>query len=252
MKKTALITGASAGLGVEFAHQLAAAGYDLVLVARRKEKLDTVADELRQRHGCDVHTLSADLSEPGAPAAIEAAIERPIDYLVNNAGSAGPNLLEDRDWPEQDAFLRLMMISVAEMCHRFVPPMVERGFGRVINVSSFAGRVVRSAGANYGPSKAYLISLSEELALMTHGSGVHVSALCPGFTHTDFHAAGDLQEMKDGLPSWLWYDADVVVREGIEAVERGKAVAISGRLYRVLDPLARSPLAKGLIKRTSR
>lgn len=252
MNRTALITGASAGLGLEFARQLAASGHNLVLTARRADKLAEHAADLTQAHGVSVQTVSADLSKPSAPAEIEAAVEAPVDMLINNAGSAGPSLLEDRDWVAQDAYLRLMMISVAEMCHRFLPPMIERGFGRVINVSSFAGRVTRSSGANYGPSKAYLISLSEELALMTAGTDVHVSALCPGFTHTDFHAEDNLKAMKDGLPGWLWYDADVVVRDGLKAVERGKAVAISGRLYRVLDPLARSPLAKALIKRTSR
>lgn len=252
MAKTALITGASAGLGVEFARQLAADGYDLILVARRAEKLAEVASTLKAEHGCQVQTISADLSLPNAPAEIEAQISQPIDFLVNNAGSAGPNLLEDRDWQEQDAFLRLMMTSVAEMCHRFMPGMNERGFGRVINVSSFAGRLTRAAGGNYGPTKAYLISLSQELALMTQGSGVTVSALCPGFTHTDFHSSGDLSEMKAKMPGFLWYDADVVVREGLAAVEKGKAVAISGRLYRWLDPIARSRLIAPLIKIANR
>lgn len=252
MSRTALITGASAGLGVEFARQLAADGYDLILVARRAEKLAEVAADLKAKHGSLVQTISADLSLPEAPAEIEAQISEPIDILVNNAGAAGPHLLEERDWQEQDAFLRLMMISVAEMCHRFIPGMCDRGFGRVINVSSFAGRVTRAAGANYGPSKAYLISLSQELALMTQGSGVNVSALCPGFTHTDFHSSGDLSEMKSRLPGFLWYDADVVVRDGLAAVEKGKSVAISGRLYRWLDPIARSRLAAGLIKIANR
>ena len=134
------------------------------------------------------------------------------------------------------------------MCHRFVPGMRERGFGRVVNVSSFAGRLARPAGANYGPSKAYLVALSEELALDLKGTGVHVSALCPGFTHTEFHESAGLMEMKEGLPDLLWYDADVVVREGIEAVEAGKAIHVSGRLYRLLDPLAQSVWIRPLIK----
>ncbi len=252
MARTALITGASAGLGVEFARQLAADGYDLILVARRAEKLTEVATALQKEHDCRVQTISADLSLPSAPAEIEAQISQPVDFLINNAGAAGPHLLEDRDWQEQDAFLRLMMTSVAEMCHRFIPAMSDRGFGRVINVSSFAGRVTRAAGANYGPSKAYLISLSQELALMTQATGVNVSALCPGFTHTDFHSAGELMEMKSRLPGFLWYNADVVVREGLAAVEKGKSVAISGRLYRWLDPIARSRVAAGLIKLANR
>ena len=167
---------------------------------------------------------------------------------MNNAGVAGPHLLEDRDWSAQARFFELMMLSVAQLCHRFIPPMRERGFGRVINVSSFAGRLARPAGANYGPAKAYLVALSEELALLLKGSGVHVSALCPGFTHTEFHEAAGLMDMKRGLPGFLWYDAATVVRDGIEAVERGRAIRVSGRIYRWLDPLAQSVWVRPLLK----
>jgi len=126
--------------------------------------------------------------------------------------------------------------------------MRARGYGRVVNVSSFAGRIARPAGAHYGPSKAYLVALSEELALELKGTGVQVSALCPGFTHTEFHDAGDLQEMKKGLPGWMWYDAETVVREGLEAVERSRPIQVSGRLYRWLDPFAQSVWTRPLFK----
>jgi short-subunit dehydrogenase len=254
MPRTALVTGASAGLGVEFARQLAARGLDLLLVARREDRLEAIADELVREHGRRVHTYAADLSQREAPDAIfsharESGIE--IDYLVNNAGSAGPNLLEERDWSVHAEFLELMMLSVTHLCHAFIPGMKERRYGRVINVASFAGRIARPAGANYGPAKAYLIALSEELALQLRGSGVHVSALCPGFVHTEFHEVGGLMDAKRELPDFLWYDAQTVVREGIEAVERGRAVMVSGRLYRWLDPLAQSvwtrPLFKSLV-----
>lgn len=247
----ALVTGASAGLGAEFARQLAARGHDLLLVARREERLKELAGELATAHGCRVDVFAADLSERGAPARIEAFAARQglhIDWLVNNAGAAGPDLLEDRDWNAQTRFFELMMLSVAHMCHLFVPPMRERGFGRVINVSSFAGRLSRAAGGNYGPAKAYLVALSEELALLLAGSGVQVCALCPGFTHTEFHEVAGLMDMKRGLPGFLWYDAETVVREGIEAVERGKPIWISGRLYRWLDPLAQSVWLRPLLK----
>jgi short-subunit dehydrogenase len=251
MKRTALVTGASAGLGVEFARQLAAEGLNLVLVARRKEKLDHVANELRQAHGVEVTTAEADLSDPRAPHALfeftqSANLE--IDYLINNAGSAGPHLLEEPTWAPQAEFLELMMISVAHMCHHFIPPMRERGFGRVINVSSMAGRLARPAGAHYGPSKAYVIALTEELALTLANTGVNVSTLCPGFTHTDFHEAGDLMDMKNGLPGFVWYSAKTVVRDGLRAVEKGKPIMISGRIYRWLDPLAQSVFVRPLIK----
>lgn len=239
----ALITGASAGLGAEFAKQLASAGNNLILVARRQEKLETLARALAQHYGIAAEIIVADLADPAAPAAIEATCQRHgwlVDRLVNNAGIAGPDLVKDRDWGEQQAFFQLMMTSVAEMCHRFVPAMVDRGFGRVINIASVAGRIPRSGGCNYGPSKAYLVALSEELNLTFARSGVHTTALCPGFTHTDFHETAGLSAMKAGMPKWLWYNADVVVRDGLAAVEAGRPVVVSGRLYRWLDPLFQS------------
>ena len=247
----ALVTGASAGLGAEFARQLAERGLDLLLVARRRDRLDDLARELGEAHGVRADVFAADLSEPEAPARIESfAAERgiQIDWLVNNAGSAGPDLLADRDWSAHARFFELMMLSAAQLCHRFIPPMRERGFGRVINVASFAGRLARPAGANYGPAKAYLVALSEELALMLRGSGVRVSALCPGFTHTEFHEAAGLMDMKRALPGFVWYDAATVVREGIEAVERGKPIWVTGRIYRLLDPLAQSVWMRPLLK----
>jgi short-subunit dehydrogenase len=251
MKRRALITGASAGLGVEFAEQLAARKIDLLLVARRKEKLEAVAADLRARHGVDVALFAADLALRDAPRAIfewsrDAGLD--VDYLVNNAGSAGPHLFEEPDWAPQAEFLELMMLSVAQMCHWFIPPMKARRFGRVVNVASVAGRISRPAGAHYGPSKAYLIALSEELALMLRGTNVNVSALCPGFTHTDFHASAGLDAMKRRMPGFIWYDADVVVREGLAAVEKGKPIQVSGRLYRWLDPFTQSVFVRPLIK----
>ena len=242
-RRTALVTGASAGLGVEFARQLAEREYDLVLVARRRDRLEQLANELRERHAVRVDVIAADLADPGAPQAIAEGVDElglGIDYLVNNAGSAGPDLLEDRDWSEQAAFLQLMMTSMAHLCHLFAPGMRERGFGRILNVASVAGRIARANDLNYGPSKAYVVALSEALHLTLKHHGVNVCALCPGFTHTDFHEVADMLEMKASSPDILWYDADVVVREGLAAVEKGWCVYCSGRLYRFLDPLLQS------------
>jgi short-subunit dehydrogenase len=241
--RTALITGSSAGLGTEFARQLAARGYNLVLVARNVERLEKIATELAAEHGVDAQYIAVDLSQPTAPRALYDEVqyrELKIDYMVNNAGVAGPNLLDAGDWEEHRAFFQLMMLSIAELCHLFIPPMRERGFGRVINVASVAGRLARSGGCNYGPAKAWVISMSEELALTVKDDGVLVSALCPGFTHTEFHERAGLMDMKNRMPKFLWYDAAVVVREGLNAVERGKRVYSSGRLYRWLDPLFQS------------
>jgi short-subunit dehydrogenase len=245
--RTALITGASAGLGKEFSRQLAAAGYNLVLVSRTRSELDRVATEITTDFGVKTQVITADLSHPEAPQLICAQLNErglQIDYLVNNAGIAGPSLLDDNDWHSQTAFFQLMMLSVAQLCKLLVPAMCERGFGRVINVASVAGRVPRGGGCNYGPSKAWVIALSEELALTVADDGVKVCALCPGFTHTEFHQRAELMEMKNSIAKWLWYPAETVVSEGLKAVERGKSVYVSGRIYRLVDPFMQSVLTR--------
>jgi short-subunit dehydrogenase len=251
-RQSALITGASAGLGTEFARQLAARGFDLLLVARRSERLRSLAKELTEAHEVRVETLPVDLSVPDSPPRIlgyahECGLQ--IDFMVNNAGSAGKDLLKDRSWSEHAEYLELMMISVAQMCHLFVPLMCDRGYGRIINVASVAGRIPMPHDLNYGPSKAYLIALSEALDLTVRPFGVRVSALCPGFTHTEFHDAAGLREMKARMPGFIWYDAEVVVREGLRALDKGKSVFVSGRLYRWLDPLLQGFWFRRLIKK---
>tara|TARA_R110000782_G_scaffold20391_4_gene55021 strand:- start:1674 stop:2456 length:783 start_codon:yes stop_codon:yes gene_type:complete len=239
-RQCALVTGASAGLGAEFARQLAAAGNNLILVARRKSALDTIAQSCAEEFGVEVDVISADLSLPDATSEVFAEVRRrglDVHYLINNAGAYGPDLLEDRDWPMQQRNIELMMTSVAGMCHHFIPPMRQRGFGRVVNVASVAGLVSLAGDTGYGPYKAYLIALSKGLAATLASHGVNVMALCPGFTHTEFHTVDELAKMKRGSPSFLWYDADVVVREGLVALEKGKIVYVSGRLYRYLVPL---------------
>lgn len=248
--KRALITGASAGLGKEFARQLGAAGKDLILVARRREPMEDLAAELRDAHGIEIEIMTADLSDAAAPAKLfmdtqERGVE--VDYLINNAGSEGPDLIKVRDWERQDAYLRLMMTSVAAMCHQFIPGMVERGFGRVLNVASVAGRMTVNGDYSYGPTKTYLIALSKALATTYKPRGVYIMALCPGFTHTDFHASDKLTVMKGNTPGFAWYKADVVIREGLTALEKGKDEYTSGRLYRYLVPVLRSRIGRRLV-----
>ena len=241
----ALITGASAGLGAEFARQLARKGKDLILVARRTEPMEALARDLADEFNVLVDVIQADLSDADATSMLFAKVNRrghAVDYLINNAGSVGPDLLDDRDWPAQQKYIELMMTSVAGMCHHFIPPMREKGFGRVLNVASVAGHVSLAGDTSYGPTKAYVIALSKGLAATLRGDGVHVLALCPGFTHTDFHVSDELTRMKNSTPAFIWYDADVVIREGLAALEKGKDVYISGRLYRYLTPLLRSRL----------
>ncbi|MGB1140528.1 MAG: SDR family NAD(P)-dependent oxidoreductase [Halioglobus sp.] len=253
--RTALITGASAGLGAEFARQLAAQGYNLVLVARRREKLEELAAQLQQTHGITCHVEAADLVDPAAPQALYDSLQDKgihVDYLVNNAGIAGPGLLDVRDWEQQKDFYQLMMTSVAHLCHLFIPPMQQRGFGRVINIASVAGRIPRADGCNYSSSKAYIVALSESLAVTLADTDVNVSALCPGFTHTEFHEVAGMMEMKNSMPKWLWYPAATVVADGIKAVEKGKPVYVSGRLYRWVDPFFQSVWTRRLFKAPGR
>lgn len=250
MSRCALITGASAGLGAEFARQLAASGNDLVVVARRADKLEALAAELRDAHGVDVAVMATDMTDPAAPAELFRQTQErglQIDYLVNNAGSEGPDLLRARDWSRHDAYLRLMMTSVAAMCHEFIPGMQERGFGRVVNVASVAGRMTVNGDYSYGPTKAYLIALSKGLASSCRDQGVYVMALCPGFTHTEFHDSDKLTAMKKATPKFIWYGADVVIREGLAALEKGKDEYTSGRLYRFLVPVLRQRWTRGLL-----
>ncbi len=248
----ALITGASAGLGAEFARQLASKGKDLVLVARRLEPMQELAAELTDEFNVAIDIIQADLSKTDATARLFAEVSdrgMTVDYLINNAGAVGPDLLTERDWPEQQAYIELMMTSVAGMCHHFIPPMQSRGFGRVLNVASVAGHVSLAGDTSYGPTKAYLIALSKGLAATVRPQGVYVLALCPGFTHTEFHQSPELTRMKSRSPTILWYDAEVVVHEGLAALEKGKTVYISGRLYRYLVPVLKSRIGAWLMTR---
>ncbi len=250
-KQRALITGASAGLGKEFARQLAARGMDLILVARRREPMEKLATELHDEYAVEIEIMTADMTDSTAPATLFRETQEKglvVDYLINNAGSEGPDLIKVRDWDKHDAYLRLMMTSVAAMCHEFMPGMVDRGFGRVLNVASVAGRMTVGGDYSYGPTKAYLIALSKALATTYKPEGVHVMALCPGFTHTDFHASDKLTIMKSDTPKFIWYDADIVIREGLNALERGKDEYTSGRLYRFLVPVLKQRWSRGLLK----
>jgi hypothetical protein len=205
--------------------------------------MEELAARLSDEFNVVIDVIQSDLSAADATGDLYAEVCQrglEVDYLINNAGSVGPDLLTDHDWPAQQKYIELMMTSVAGMCHHFIPPMQQRGFGRVLNVSSVAGHVSLPGDTSYGPTKSYLIALSKGLAAATRAQGVHVLALCPGFTHTEFHQSAQLTRMKKRSPDFIWYDADVVVREGLNALESGKSMYISGRLYRWLIPVLRT------------
>lgn len=243
-RRTALVTGASAGIGLAFARVFGAHGFDLVLTARRAARLDTIADELTTRHGITVRTLPADLENPGAPARIAewvAAESLPIDALVNNAGYGLPGPYGKTSWAQQARFLQIMVIAYAELVHRFLPGMVARQYGRIINVSSVAGLIPGTPGHTlYPASKAFLVKFSQSLALETAGSGVRVTAVCPGFTYSEFHDVNGTRELVSAnVPAFLWLDADAVARHGFAAVMAGRPIAVKGAIYKALVLFAR-------------
>lgn len=236
-----LVTGASSGIGAAFARRLAALGHDLVLTARRVDRLETLAAELRDKHAASVTLLPCDLADPSAPRWLaEAIAERAltVDWLINNAGYGVPGTFDANDWSTHSAFLQVLLTAPTELTWRLLPGMRERGYGRIINVASLAGHVPAPAGHTlYAASKAYLIKFSQSLALENQALGVHVSALCPGFTWSEFHDVTQTRDKMDKLPGFMWLSAGEVVLQGIAAVERGQAVHIPGHVNRAIKTL---------------
>jgi short-subunit dehydrogenase len=236
-----LITGASAGIGAAFARQLAALGHDLVLTARRVDRLEALAGELREKHGISVTVLPNDLADPNAPQALYEALQQrglQVDWLINNAGYGVPGSFLANDWKTHADFLQVLLTAPTELVWRLLPGMRERGYGRVINVASLAGHVPGPAGHTlYAASKAYLIKFSQSLALENHAAGVNVCALCPGFTWSEFHDVTGTRDKMNQMPGFMWLSADEVVCQGIEAVERGQAVYIPGRVNRTIKTI---------------
>lgn len=230
--QTALITGASAGLGAEFARQLAAQGVHLVLTARRVDRLEALGQELVDQHGIEVTVLGLDLAQPDAVDDLVAQLQTQqlhIDWLINNAGYGLTGNFESRSWDEHADFLRVLLEAPLKLTHRLLPAMRKRGFGRVVNVSSLAGLVPATAGHTlYGAVKSALVRFSQALGQECEGSGVHVSALCPGFTLTEFHDVNGTRPKVSKMPKFMWMDAATVVRQGIQAVEAGDLVRTNG------------------------
>lgn len=243
-RKLALVTGASAGIGAAFARVLAGAGYDLALTARRLDRLDTLAEEIRLRHGVEILTVVADLAEPEAPGHILdhlTAHGRTVDALVNNAGYGLPGTYADTLWTDQQAFLQVMVTAPCELAHRVLPGMQQRRFGRIINVASLAGLVPGSSGHTlYAASKSLMIKFSQSLHLEAAADGVHVSALCPGFTYSEFHDANGTRAMVSAsTPSWMWLGADEVAAAGYEAVEANRPVCVPGAPNKAIAALVK-------------
>lgn len=236
---TALITGASSGLGAEYARQLAAKGVDLVLVARDRDALDDLASRLRAEHDVQVQVLAADLLKSRNRAKVEARLadaERPIDVLVNNAGFGLPLAFERNDIDDEVQHLELHVEVPMRLMHAVLPGMQARGRGRIINIASVAAFIPRST---YGAVKNWVVSFSRWANGRYAAYGVTVTAVCPGFTHTNFHERAGLPPGKEGVPDWMWLDARDVVAESLRDAVRGKAVSIPSVKYKALVAVSR-------------
>lgn len=230
---TALITGASSGLGAEYARQLAARGADLVLVARDRDALEDIAVEVR-RSGVKAEILVADLLKPRQREKVERRLsdpDRPVQVLVNNAGYGLPLAFERNDIEDEARHLALHVEVTMRLMHAAVGPMLERGSGRIINVASVAAFIPRST---YGAVKGWVVSFSRWANGRYAPKGVTVTAVCPGFTHTNFHERAGLPPGQEGIPDWMWLDATQVVSESLRDAARGKAVSVPSYTYRFL------------------
>ena len=241
----ALVTGASAGIGAEFCHQLAARGYSIVLVARREDKLDEVAEKVRDKHGVECRCIPLDLALPDASVTLCAQLESlgiEVEFLVNNAGFGIIGSFEKVEWERHEQFLQVMLNSVCELTWLLLPGMQERGKGYIVNVASVAGLIPGAArNTLYGATKSFLVKFSESLAMENADTGVKVSALCPGFTYSEFHDVMNIREQVSQMPDWMWMEAAPVVEYGIESVMRDKPrlVAVPGKANRFIAMLMR-------------
>jgi short-subunit dehydrogenase len=244
---SALVSGASSGIGEAMARELAARGSEvLVLVARRRERLEALAAELTARHGTRCEVLVADLADPGELRAVETRVadpDRPLDLLVNNAGTGTSGRFVDLPADGEEHVVRLNVVAPLRLTAAALPAMVARGRGAVVQVSSLAAYAPAPGNATYAGTKAFLTTWSEGLHEELRGTGVTVTTVCPGFTRTEFaDRVGDSDF--NAAPGFVWMSAATVAREGLEAAARGRALSVPGAGYKAaaaaISPLPRS------------
>jgi short-subunit dehydrogenase len=246
---TALVTGATAGIGNAFVRRLAADRYDLVLVSRDETRLEELAGELRRTYGVRVDVLAADLAEDAGCRLVEARLSdpaEPVDLLVNNAGFSLGGRFIGNDVEDEDRLLRVLVRAVLRLTRAALPGMIERRHGVVINVSSVAAFVPQGT---YSAAKAWVTSFTQGLAGDLAGTGVRMLALCPGFTHTEFHERAGIDMRR--TPDWLWLDADDVVSDAFTALDRGHVVCVPGVQYKTIVGVTRR-LPFRLVQRVTR
>jgi short-subunit dehydrogenase len=234
--RTAVVTGASSGIGAELARELARRGQGVTLVARRAERLVALAEELRVL-GVRAEVIAADLADRDERASLAdrvTALGLSTEILVNNAGLSTLGPVHRADPTSEVAMIEVDVVAVADLCTRFLPAMVERGRGAVLNVASTAAFQPLPGQAAYAAAKAFVLSYSRSIGGELRGTGVTVTALCPGPVATEFaDTAGFGDSADDSLPSFMWEPADAVARTGLDALDRGHPVAIPGTANRL-------------------
>ena len=260
VNKTVLITGASSGIGEAFAQVFSEQGFDLVLTARRQDRLESIASNLKLIRPTNIHIIQADLSDPMAPKNILDFCTKNkihIDCLVNNAGYGNPGKFEETPWQSHQDFLQVMVTAVTELTYLFLPGMIKKQYGRIINLASLAPYMPAPDMAGlYSPVKIFQIKFSESIHFQYCDHNIHCSAVCPGLTRTEFHETANMHEVLNS-PNWLWMDSITVARQGVDAVMKGKCLIINGRLnnffailFKLIPQNLTSSIAKYLTKRS--
>ncbi len=252
----ALITGASSGIGAEFARQLAGQGVHLALVARNEERLNALRAEIRAAYPVAVEVLPADLSEESGMAGVVTFIQAlpGLDYLINNAGFGTTDLFAESDIDRQLRMVAVHVNATLRLCRAALPGMIERGGGAIINVASVSAFGPTPHSPTYSASKAALVNFSRGLQSELRGTGVSVQALCPGFTRTHFHDGAEFKGFRqERLPGFLWLRADGVVRDSLRALRvGGPVVVVPGWFYRLAVAFIQTPVGRFLLEAVSR
>ena len=233
----ALITGATAGIGAQYARLLAKEGFDLILVARNKNRLASTAKSLNKEFGVKVEVLPADLTKPVQLEKVRKRLsdsKKPIEVLINNAGFGINKSFLVSDLSDEQGLLDVLVTAPMRLTHAVLPIMKERNSGAIVNVSSVASWI---AGGSYSAAKSYLTVLTESLHTELRPTKIKISALCPGFTRTEFHERGRMK--MNGLPNFMWLSAEKVVRKSWRDVNAGKVISIPGWQYLILSSISR-------------
>ena len=250
-RKLAAVTGASDGLGKEFARRLAAEGYDLLVIARRPALLDELKADLETNYGVQVEPIPCDLSQPDELKRLEDRLENEesLEVLVNNAGFGLGDAFPNVDSDKEESMIRVHAVATMRLSRSALVPMCKRKTGFIINVSSVAAFLYGSNAAQYSATKAYILSFSKSLQCDVRRYGVRIQALCPGFTHTGFHSTESMKFFqKSDVPSWLWLSAEYVVKTSLRSIHRtGRVVCVPSLRYKLVLALLCNPIGSALM-----